>query len=285
MDVLISGLNNYVGRRCTSLMADEDFRVFAIARNMQLFRKRMSDPVRAQVFEVDLLKGGQGEDVVVPYLEASFYFTQVPALDDEVNLQVELLCLRNFIHLVRRLNCNRLVYVARLMDRKFLQPILDLLQEHQMDYTVVLKNIVVGKDCLLYNVYQQLSSHRVLFYSRQYGGNFFQPIGINDFVCWLKALLKVPDFHYNIVEVGGRDVVSAIDLYGLYRKLKLKMQEQRMVALPNWLLGLIYRPGRDTGTDMAEFLHLLKVNGVVENSWSAQLPFSFSTVQEALQAE
>jgi len=65
MDVLISGLNNYVGRRCTSLMADEDFRVFAIARNMQLFRKRMSDPVRAQVFEVESLKGGQGEDVVV----------------------------------------------------------------------------------------------------------------------------------------------------------------------------------------------------------------------------
>lgn len=285
MDILISGLNNYVGRRCTSLMADEDFRLFAITRNKKLFEKRMSDPIRAQIFEVDLLKGDMSNDIGIPYIDASFYFTQVPALDDIINVRVELLGLRNFIRLIKRLNCNRLVYVARLMDRQCLQPILDLLEEFQVDYTVVLKNIVVGKDCLLYNIYQQMSGRKIVFYSKQYGGGLFQPIGIHDFVRWLKAILHVPNFHCNVVEVGGGEAISTVDLYRIYRKLKMRLNVQRIISLPNWLFGLLYRRNMNDNTETTEFLHLTQIDGVVDNSWSAYLPFTFTPLKDILLAE
>ncbi len=285
MDILISGLNNYVGRRCTSLMADEDFRLFAITRNRKLFEQRMSDPIHAQIVEVDLLKGDTGDDIELPYLDASFYFTQVPTLDDMVNVKVELLYLRNFIRLIKRLNCNRLVYVARLMDRRYLQPILDLLKEFQMDYTVVLKNIVVGKDCLLYDIYQQISVRKTVFYSKQYGGGLLQPIGIHDFIRWLKAILHVPNFHYNVIELGGGESISTVDLYRLYRKLKMKLKVQRIISLPNWLFGLIYRRNMNDNTEVSEFLRLMQVNGVVDNSWSNYLPFKFTPLKEILLAE
>lgn len=285
MDILISGLNNYVGRRCTSLMADTDFRLFAITRNRKLFEDRMSEPIHAQVFEIDLLKDDVQDGIGLPYIDASFYFTQVPALDDDVNLRVELLCLRNFIRLIKRLRCNRLVYVTELTDRRSIQPILNLLREFQIDYTVVLKNLVVGKDCWLYHVYQQLSSRKVIFYSNQYGGKLLQPIGIHDLVRWLKAILYVPNFHYNVLEVGGGEVISTVDLYRLYRKLTTKLNLQRMVSLPNWLLALLYRKGTNGRASTMSFLNSIQIDAKVENSWDAYLAFRFTPLKEILLAE
>ncbi|MBD1431410.1 hypothetical protein H8B06_01110 [Sphingobacterium sp. DN00404] len=285
MDILISGLNNYVGRRCTSLMADGDFRLFAITRNRKLFEERMSEPIHAQVFEIDLLK----EDVVdgkgLPYIDASFYFTQVPALDDSVNVRVELLCLRNFIRLMKYLKCNRLIYVARLMDRHSLQPIIELLKELQVDYTVVLKNIVVGKDCILYNIYQQMSARKVVFYSKQYGGGLLQPIGIHDFVRWLKAILPVPNFHYKVVEIGGENIISAVDLYRLYLNLKMKLNVQRMISLPDWLFGLLYQRDIKENTGPTEFLQPVLVNKIIDNNWKSYFPFTFTPLEDILVAE
>lgn len=285
MNILISGLNNYVGRRCVSLMADEGFRVFAITRNRKLFQERMSEPLHAEVFEVDLLKGGEESGVHISNLETSFYFTQVPTLDDFVNLKAELLCLRNFIHLIKRMNCNRLIYVARLMDKSCLQPVLDLLKEFQVNYTVVLKNIVIGTDSLLYNVYQRMSGNNVLFYAKQYGASLFQPIGIYDFVRWLKAMVPVPAFHYNVLELGGGQAVSMMDLYRLYRKLKLKLKAPRMICLPGWLMRLLYKREMDNNTEVGEFLRIVQVRGLVENSWKAYLPFTFSSLNDILLAD
>lgn len=285
MNILISGLNNYVGRRCASLMADNDFQVFAITRNRKLFLERMFEPLHAQVFEVDLLKDDQEGHIHISNLEATFYFTQVPTLNDLVNLQVELLSLRNFIHLIKSMNCARIIYVARLMDKRCLEPVLDLLKECQIDYTVVLKNVVVGRDSLLFNIYQRLSNHNMLFYSKQYGDTLLQPIGVYDFVRWLKAILNVPSFHYNVLEVGGDEPISVLDLYGLYRKWKLKLTTQRMICLPHWLLGRVYRRKMNDDTEVAEFLHIISLDSAVDNSWSAYLPFTFSITKEMLLTE
>src|SRR5690606_36582807 len=285
MDIVISGLNNCVGRRCTSLMADTDFRLFAITRNRKLFEDRMSEPIHAQVFEVDLLKDDVQDGVGLPDIDASFYFTQVPALDDDVNLRVELLCLRNFIRLIKRLRCNRLVYVTELTDKRSIEPILDLLREFQIDYKVVLKNLVVGKDCWLYHVYQQLSSRKIIFYSNQYSGKLLQPIGIHDLVRWLKALLFVVNFPHRELEVGGGEVISAVDFYRLYRELTSHLSLQRMVSLPNWLLALLYRKATHGRTATMSFLNAIQIDGKVENNWDAYLTFSFTPLKEILLAE
>ncbi|PRD48410.1 SDR family oxidoreductase [Sphingobacterium haloxyli] len=285
MNILISGLNNYVGRRCTNLMADENFHVFAITRNRALFEKRLSEPLHAEVFEYDLLKGETDGQINVPDLKASFYFTQVPTLDDIVNLRVELLCLRNFIHLVKRMGCNRIVYVARLMDKQALEPILNLLKEFALDYTVILKNIVLGKDCLLYNVYRSIAKKRFVFYSKRYGGNLLQPIGVNDFVRWLKAVLDVPAFHYTVLEVGGAETITAVDLYGVFRDLKLKLASQTVVYLPHWLLNLISKRSVASDTAMAEFLRGIQEESVVANTWKKHLSFTFSSIEQILLAE
>lgn len=286
MNVLISGINNYVGRRCAGLMADEDCHLFAITRNKELLEERISEPLRAKIVELDLLK----EDAVLgavglPRFDASFYFAQAPTVDDPVNAGVELLCLRNFVHLIRKLQCNRLVYVAKLMDRKFLKPVLDLLKELQVDYTVVLKGLIVGKNCLIYNIYQRLIDKSVVFYPKICDRKIFHPIGIKEFAVWLKAILYLPAFYHRVVEVRGPEAVSALGLYRLYRKLKVKLRMQRLVPLPDWLWRLVYQKRRcDEGED-AELHALMRVEEGADNDWDIYEPLIFSKLRDVLLAE
>ncbi|MCC2598604.1 SDR family oxidoreductase [Sphingobacterium sp. FBM7-1] len=285
MDILISGLNNYVGRRCANLMADGNFRLFAITRNRKLFEERMSEPINAKVVEIDLLKENVENGGGLPDIDASFYFAQVPTLDDFLDIGIELLSLRNFIRLINHLHCKRLVYVARHTDKQYLQPIIDLFKECKINYTVVLKNLVVGKDCLLYQIYGQVADRKVVYYSKRYGGGLLQPIGIHDLVRWLKAMLHVPNFSHKILEVGGGEAISSVDLYRLYRKLKTKLSVHRIVSLPDWLFMLFYGRRVREHTGAAEFWRVLRMEGKVDNSWRVHLPFNFSPLKDILMAE
>ena len=284
MNILISGLNNYVARRCTSLMADADFHLFAITRNKKLYESHMFEPIRAAIFELNLMLGGQ-RLFDLPKMDAALYFTQVSALDDQINLRMELLCLRNFIQVVQELHCNRIIYVARIMDRRDIQPIVDLLEEFKINYTVILKHAVLGKDCLVYKVSLQISERNLFCYTSAHKRKLMQPLGIHDFIRWLKSLLAIPTLQSRIMEVGGEERISAMDLYQLYRKLKQKLQQQRLIALPDWLFKFVYRRFIQDYGEIGEYFHLIKANKPVENHWKSQMPFMFSPIHDILLAE
>ena len=56
MEVLITGLNTYLGRRAVSHLNSEEFRVTGLVRNLELFNKRLNEPVTADLIEIDLFK-------------------------------------------------------------------------------------------------------------------------------------------------------------------------------------------------------------------------------------
>ena len=264
-------------------MADERFRVFAITRNFKLFESRLFEPLHAQVFEVDLIRGGIDPEFFIPNLQAAFYFTQVPTLLDMVNLKLELLSLRNFIHLLKRMNCQRIVYVARLVDRSGIQLILDLLKEMRMDYTVVLKNSVLGKDSLLDRVFKSIAERRFILYAKKYADRSFQPLGIHDFIRWLKAILQVPAFHHRVLEVGGSETISFMELFDFYRSFHLIRSGQQIVHVPRWLVKFMYSRKLDISTtDYAELTRVIQSDYHVNNTWQVEMPFTFSSIQDTL---
>ncbi|WDF69862.1 hypothetical protein PQ465_05665 [Sphingobacterium oryzagri] len=286
MDILISGLNNYVGRRSVSLMGDDKFNVFAITRNIRLFEKRVFEPVRAKIFEVDLIKGSAGLNLPIPTIHAAFYFTQVPTLNDIVNLNLELLCLQNFIHILQERKCNRVIYVARLMDKLCIEPILELLKESRMDYTVVLKNSVLGRDSLIDRVFKNISNRKFIIYSKRYANRYFQPLGAHDFVRWLKNMLDIPAFHYKVLEVGGAQLMSFMAVFDLYKELKLIKVGQEIVNVPRWLVKFMYQHKMEiNSSDYAELSRVIQADNRVDNSWQADMPFEFTPISELLRSD
>lgn len=267
-------------------MADDTFNVFAITRNLKLFEKRVFEPVRAQLFEVDLIKGDIEVALPIPDVNAAFYFTQVPTLNDIVNLNLEMLCLRNFIHILKRKNCSRLIYVARLMDKICIQAILDLLEELRMDYTIVLKNSVIGRDSLIDRVFKNIANRKFILYSKRYANRCFQPIGAHDFIRWLKGILDVPAFRYRILEVGGDEVLSFMQVFNIYKELKLIAGGQQIVNLPRCLVKFVYQRRLDiSSNDYAELSRIIQADNYADNSWRASMPFQFSKVSDILQLD
>ncbi|MGO1243660.1 MAG: hypothetical protein ACTJHT_02230 [Sphingobacterium sp.] len=283
MNVLISGLNNYVGRRSLSLFADENFGVFAVTRNLKLFEKRMFEPMHGTVYEGDLIKGVRDFPLNAHELKAGIYYTQVPTLYDEVNLKLEVISLRNFIQLLQQNSCQRVVYVARLVDRMCIEPILSLLRELRVDYTIILKNCVVGHDSLVDRVIRDIANRKFVFYSKFYATHALQPIGVRDFFRWLKLMLDVPAFKNRVVELGGANPMSLGDLFNKYKELKMVHAGQIIVDLPKWFVRLVYRKHLDiSATDQAEFSRIMRVNSIVDNDWRKQMPFRFSPIEQVL---
>ena len=286
MDILISGLNNYVGRRCISNMADEQIHVYAITRNQKLLEKRLTEPMRATLATVDLMRGGSSSALVIPNLQAAFYFTQVPTLNDPLNLNLEILCLRNYIHLLATYNCRRLIYVARLMDKSCLQPIKDLLHEFNVDFTIVLKNSVIGKGALINKVFTSMSNHRLLFFPKFVSAIEFQPLGVLEFIKWLKAILFVEEFHGQTLEVGGAETIRFEKLYNLYEQEGVIAKRKLRPSIPKFLARFIYQYKMDiSSTDFVEFRRVVQFDGAVANLWQQHMPFTFSPIAQVLRAD
>ncbi len=286
MRVVVSGLNNYVGSRCTGLMGDEDFHVFAIARNVPLFQSRVFEPIVAELCEIDLMRADFAVKEQLPDMHAAYYFTQVPTLDDKVNMNLELLCLRNYIHLIHHMHCNRLIYVARLMDKGCIAPILELFRECNVDYTVVLKSSVIGKGSLIDKVIKHMAGKKVMLYSRYYLTREFKPLGVRDFVGWLKRLLNVDAFHHKVVEVGGNEAFSLRGLYKLYLKLELLQGKTRFVRMPAPIMSLFYRSRLSRASvDFEELDRFISFERETDSTWQQDAPFAFSPMEKVLRED
>ncbi len=286
MDVLISGLNNYVGKRSLSLFADDHFTVYAITRNLKLFEKRLFEPMHATVYEGDLIKGAGSFPLNELELKAGIYFTQVPTLNDVVNLKLEIICLRNFVHVLKQNSCQRVVYIARLMDKVCIEPVLSLLRELRVEYTVILKNCVIGHDSLVDRVIKNIANRKFIFYSKFYATHALQPLGSRDFFRWLKLMLDVSAFKNRVIELGGPHPMSLADLFNKYKELEMVRTGQIIVDLPKWFVRLVYRKHLDiSSTDHAEFSRIMRVNSTVNNDWRKQMPFRFSSIEQVLQED
>ncbi|SFS82468.1 Rossmann-fold NAD(P)-binding domain-containing protein [Sphingobacterium wenxiniae] len=286
MNVVISGLNNYAGLRSVGLMEDENFRVFAIVRSLALLQKRLFEPINAEFLEMDLLQYGSVSGPGWPDIQAAYYFTQVPTLSDPVGMKVELLCLGNFIQFIRSFGCNRLVYVVRLMDKIFIEPIVMLLKESGVKYTVVLKHSVIGRDSLIDRVVKKVCNHRFFPYSNGSIKRFFQPLGVRDFINWLKRLLEVEVFQGRILEVGGAEALSFQELSQLYRRLGMVREDTRFFRLPGQMTDFFYsrRLGMDK-SDFEEMNNMVAIDDITENVWSADMPFVFGSVEDVLRSD
>lgn len=122
MNVLISGVKNYIAEQSLSLMAEEGVRVFALSSSVSLFKKTFSGELNAQVFYGDLIRNDFDESIYMPILDVGYYFIQASILTDVVNVRLELLCLRNFITYLKRFNCKRLIYISTLADKSYIEP-------------------------------------------------------------------------------------------------------------------------------------------------------------------
>jgi hypothetical protein len=287
-EVLICGLNNYLGRRAVAHFANDEINVTAITRNTTLFFSRLKEPPTAKLHAVDLVRrSGDFESFKIANLEAAIYFAQAPTLNDAVNIKLEIIALQNFIELVKRQSCWRIIYVARLMDRKYLQPVIELFNTQGIQYTIVLKNCTVGKGSMLDNIFKVLEKQRVVVYVNKIAKLKFQPIAALDVIRWLQSMLAIEAFVDRIIELGGPTIMNFRDFFQVYGRFSPKHIHPRTLSLPKQLVKFIFtKLYKVNGENFEEFRHVIRHENVVDNTvWQQYMPFELTPIERAIELD
>lgn len=289
MEALIIGLNNYLARRAVSHLADDDVHVSAITRSLALFRQRADDKLAADIFEIDLMRDGYQDkcEGLLPYIDVAFYFTQVSTLNEPISMRFELLALRNFIFVLQKKRCNRIIYIARLVDRRFISSIVDLFKEYKLDYTVVLKSSIIGKGSTVDKILGVLARRNTVVYVPQSANTKFKPIAALDMVGWLKKMIYIPHFIKSVVEVGGEQEFNFKKVYREYRNLAHSPKRFLRIPVPKHFARFVYTAFYGVNPrDFEEFRRALNFEYVVDNSkWGRYMPFEFTPLKETLQLD
>lgn len=289
MEVLLSGLNTYLGRRAMGNLAQENFNVHGIVRDINLFNSTMIEKSTAVVEEVDLLrKGDKFEHFEIKNgLELAIFITHIPSLGEYVNLNLEIITLKNFIQLIRRNNCQRIIYIARLIDKPFIHHIEKVLESSGLTFTLVLKNLAIGKGSVLDKYMHQLINGKFLAYNKSFADIKFNPISALDLLRWIYNVDWNKNFKNALIEIGGPQTITIQEMFRLYKKTLYPQASVKSFKIPGLIIRLffknIYHIQKE---DQGEFQRLMKKEYPIDNStWKKIMVFSFTPLEQVIRID
>ncbi|MCT1532978.1 hypothetical protein M3B46_18390 [Sphingobacterium daejeonense] len=289
MEVLLSGLNSYLGKRAMSNLSKEDFNVHGIVRDLDLFKSRLFEKITATLDKVDLLRKGKEFDSfkIDSGIGLAIYITHVPTLGEYVNLNLELITLRNFIELTKLNGGRRIVYIARLMDKPYINEVEALLKASDITYTIVLKNLAIGKGSVLDKYMHQLINGKYLPYDKFFANVKFNPISSLDLLRWIYNVDWDKNFINETIEIGGSSTVTVQEMYRLYKKTLYPNADVKSILLPHFIMSMVFQQAYHIHKeDVIEFRRLMEREYPIDNtSWKNTMLFSFTPLAEVIKLD
>ena len=289
MEVLLSGLNSYLGNRAMGNLSREDFNVHGIARDLDLFKSKVFESITATLDKVDLLRKGKEFDgfSIDSGIGLSIYITHVPTLGELVNLNLELITLKNFIELTKRNGGRRIVYIARLMDKPFINDIEALLKSSNITYTIVLKNLAIGKGSVLDKYMHRLINGKYLPYDKLFANVRFNPISSLDLLRWIYNVDWDKHFINETIEIGGPSTITVQEMFRLYKKMLYPNADVKSILLPHFIMSLVFRKAYHIHKeDIIDFKRLMEKEYPIDNtSWKNDMLFSFTPLDQVIKLD
>src|SRR5690606_12085495 len=289
MEVLLSGLNSYLGKRAMSNLSREDYNVHAIVRDLDLFKSKVFETVTATLDKVDLLRRGKEFEAykIESGVGLAIYITHVPTLGELVNLNLELITLKNFIELTKLNGGKRIVYIARLMDKPFIRDIEALLKASNITYTIVLKNLAIGKGSVLDKYMHILIKGKYLPYDNTFARVKFNPISSLDLLRWVYNVDWEKCFINETIEIGGPSTITVQEIYRLYKKTLYPNAEVKSILVPHFIMSLVFKKAYHIHKeDLIEFKRLMEREYPIDNtSWKNEMLFSFTPIDQVIKLD
>ncbi|MFD2555667.1 Rossmann-fold NAD(P)-binding domain-containing protein [Sphingobacterium tabacisoli] len=285
-NLLLCGLNSYLGRAGLTYLPGEGYRIHGIARDLNLLKGRMGTSIDATLHSVDLIKKERSfYGFNVEGIELSIYFAQIPNQRDELGVQYELLSLRNFIFLSQRNGCNRIVYVSRTSDRTYLEAVESLFVELGVMYTVFLKDLAIGLGSSFDLFMEEALKNRYVYLYSGLANKKFRPIILSDVFSFIKKVNWKDSFVNQRVEFGGERMMAISDLIQWYINNRGETAKIKIFSIPSksvsiWLNKLLYGIDSELYDD---YLMGIMGGGVSDNSiWQQQVDFKPLPIKESL---
>jgi len=228
MNVLLSGINNYLGKELALYFLERDYKVTCLVRSETLFLADEKINNNLSVIRGDLIREKYSQNFPED-LDVAFYFSYYVAEQGDIYQELELLSLQNYIKKARRVNCAHLVYVMPLRS-PVSNDVKDLLKDSYIPYTIVRTSNIVGKDSLLIQIFKKMASNLAIISNTKLASSKCQPIALSDAITYLDFIAFNPAAFNQCFDIGGPEILSYREM--LTQFLKICKVEKNIITLP-----------------------------------------------------
>ena len=238
---LVTGATGYIGGRLLRALHDKGERIRCMARRPVEVRSRAPEGV--EVVSGDVLDPPSLAAALSGVHTAYFLIHAMASARDFAKEECE--GAKNFARAARDAGVRRIVYLGGLGASQELSPHLASRQEvgRLLRETGVLTiefraSVILGSGSLSFELVRALVERLPVLLTPRWVSQRTQPIAIDDVIAYLVAAADVPLAESSVVEIGGRDRVSYLDVMREYAKQRgLRRTFVRVPLLTPWLSG------------------------------------------------
>jgi hypothetical protein len=234
MNVITCGLNSYLGKASLHYLSDVNFHTHGIVRDQNLLISKLKRPTQTQLYNFDIVRyTPHSINLSIPKCELAIYFTQTPQLNDIVGANYELLSIRNFIQFAKNNECNRIIYVGTLYDRKFLSEIERLFIELEVNFTIILKDVAIGEGTSFNDFMDKMLQNRIIFLYKPQKIISFNPIHLQDLMNWIKNVNWASNYSNEYIEYIGSTRMEIEQVMNLYQANLSHKKKHKIIRITN----------------------------------------------------
>ncbi len=218
MDVLITGLNNYLAQDVAICLATYDYRVTCLVRNKRHVSRVAEGKYGINLVEANLFR--EVKDVrISAQTNVGFFFSQSPVNDSELRISMDMLALDRYLDILRQANCEHLIYVTKLLDDGRLHLIRRHLFNSGFTHTIVRVSNIIGKGSSLMRVFSRLERRPLIMFSKEFETNSCQPVALSDVCRILHGIMLDPQAYGQVLDIGGKEVMTYRAMFERYLKV------------------------------------------------------------------
>jgi uncharacterized protein YbjT (DUF2867 family) len=223
--VLVTGATGYVGGRLVPLLLERGYRVRVLARD----RDRLEG--RSWLDRVELVVGDVLDPATLPAaldgVDAAYYLIHSMGRSGNFGRR-DLRAARHFAEAAMNQRVERIIYLGGLgkpgtelsEHLRSRQETGAALREAGVPVTEFRASILVGSGSVSFEMLRSLTERLPVMICPRWVYTRTQPIAIDDALNYLVAALESPESQGQIIEIGGRDVLTYRDMMLIYARLR-----------------------------------------------------------------
>ena len=224
-NILVTGSTGYVGGRLVPKLLEKGYSVRVLVRNAERLKNR-SWYSKVEIFSGDVLDISSLKNLFVD-IDLAYYLIHSMSDTNDFD-QSDIKAAQNFCSAAKKSNLKKIIYLGGLADSetklskhlKSRQNTGDELRKSSINITEFRAGVIVGSGSLSFEMIRNLSERIPVMICPKWVYTKTQPIAIRNVIDYLIQTIDMPMPNNQIIEIGGKDVLSYGDMIKKYSEVR-----------------------------------------------------------------
>ncbi|MDX1446590.1 SDR family oxidoreductase [Lishizhenia sp.] len=235
MNILLTGVTGYIGRRLLPLLVADGHKVYCCTRDKDRFEIEPSLRANIEVVEIDFLKKELPSNFPKKIDVAYYLIHSMSSSKDYAALEEK--AAHNFVALLDKCAVERVVYLSGIVNDDKLSKHLksrkrveEILLAGPFNTIVFRAGIIIGSGSASFEIIRDLVEKLPFMVAPKWLNTRSQPIAISNVLTYLKKSIHLPFMEDRVFDIGGPDVLTYKEM--LLHFAKVRRLKRSIVTVP-----------------------------------------------------